>query len=66
MTIQFLTDAKGRKKSVLLNYSDYKNLIEKADELASIRAYDAAKAKKQKFSPADEVFRRIEAKTRRA
>jgi hypothetical protein len=64
MSIQFLTDAKGRKKSVLLNYSEYKDLIEKADELACIKAYDAAKAKKQKFSPAEEVFRKIEVKSR--
>jgi hypothetical protein len=38
MTVQFLTDAKGKKKSVLLNYGDFQKLIEKADELACIKA----------------------------
>lgn len=64
MAIQFFIDAQGRKKSVLLDYSDYQKLIEKADELATIRAYDAARAKNRKFSSADEVFKRIEVKKR--
>ncbi len=64
MTIQFLTDSKGRRKSVVLKYSDYQNLVEKADELATIKAYDTARAKKQKFSPAHEVFSRIESKAK--
>ena len=62
MAIQFVIDSKGRKKSVLLNYSDYQDLLEKADELACIKAYDNAKSKKQKFSSAEEVFRRIDLK----
>lgn len=62
MAIQFVVDSKGRKKSVLLTYSDYTDLLEKADELACIKAYDNAKSKKQKLSPADEVFRRLELK----
>jgi hypothetical protein len=64
MAIQFFIDSKGRRKSVLLTYSDYQKLLEKADELATIKAYDKAKSRRQKFSPADEVFRRIESKAK--
>jgi phage anti-repressor protein len=60
MTVQIFTDTKGRKKSVLLNYNDYQMLLEKADELACIQAYDKAKSTKQKFSTAKDVFARIE------
>jgi len=59
MTVQFLTDAKGKKKSVLLNYGDFQKLIEKTDELACIKAYDMAKGKQQKFSPEKAFFQRI-------
>ena len=60
MTVQIFTDTKGRKKTVLLTYADYQKLMEKADELACIKAYDHAKSSKQKFSPAKDVFERIE------
>jgi hypothetical protein len=37
----FLTDAKGKRTGVLLDLRIYDRLLESAEELADIRAYDA-------------------------
>jgi len=64
MAINFVVDIKGRKKGILLNYSHYQRLLEKADELTAIKAYYAVKSKKQKYTAAGDVFRKIESKGR--
>jgi len=42
---QFVTDAKGRRVAVLLDLKTYGRLIDAEEELADIRAYDAARPK---------------------
>ena len=42
---QFLTDAKGRRVAVLLDLKTYDRLREAEEDLADIRAYDAARPK---------------------
>ncbi len=59
MLIRFVLDSKGRKRKVMLSYRACLDLIEKAEELNCLKAYDKAKSKKPKFSNAEEVFRRI-------
>jgi len=44
----FITDQKGNKISAVLPIKAYKHLLEELEELADIRAYDKAKAKKEK------------------
>lgn len=43
MSIQYLTDDKGNKTGVVLSMKQYKKLMEDAEELDAIRAYDHAK-----------------------
>lgn len=44
----FITDQKGKKISAVLPIKAYKQLLEELEELEDIRAYDHAKAKKEK------------------
>jgi hypothetical protein len=42
---QFVTDGKGKRVGVLLDLKTYDRLREAEEELADVRAYDAAKPK---------------------
>ena len=42
---QFVTDAGGKRVGVLLDLASYERLREAEEELADIRAYDAARPK---------------------
>ena len=44
-TPQFITDATGKQVGVLLNLKSYRRMREAEEELADIRAYDAARPK---------------------
>ena len=41
---QFVVDDRGRTRAVILDIEQYEKLLEEAEELEAIRAYDAAKA----------------------
>lgn len=47
----FITDEKGKKISAVLPIKQYQLLLEELEELEDIRAYDKAKAKKEKPIP---------------
>jgi len=42
---RFVTDAKGKRVAVLLDVKTYEHLRQAEEELADIRAYDAARRK---------------------
>ncbi len=44
MQEQFVVDQQGKRISVLLNIDTYYRLLHELEELAELRAYDAAKA----------------------
>ena len=46
MQPQFITDTKGKKLSAVLPIKDFEMILEQLDELACIKEYDKAKAKK--------------------
>lgn len=61
MKTQFITDTNGKKVSAILPIKEYEMLLEQLDELACIKAYDKAKAKKNpQFVPLKEAIRQIE------
>jgi len=62
MKNQFVTDDQGQKVAVILPMKDYEKMMEELDEYACIKAYDKAKARKQEFIPAAEMFNAIEQK----
>lgn len=54
MGARYITDEDGTRQGVLLDIEDYERLLEAAEELADIAAYDEAKAR-EKRSEADYV-----------
>ena len=59
-TTKFIKNKKGQKVSVVLDIREYEKLIEDAEELEAIRAYDSAKEAGGIPIPYEQVLRRIE------
>jgi PHD/YefM family antitoxin component YafN of YafNO toxin-antitoxin module len=57
---QFVVDDSGKKKAVILDIAEYQKLIEEAEELEAIRAYDAAKAAGDEAIPFEQAVTEIE------
>ena len=57
MAPQIITDKKGRKTGVILSIKDYEKLLNESEELAAVKAYDKAKAKKQTCIPLREAIK---------
>ncbi len=59
-TLQYVTDTKGKKLSVVLSIKDYQKIMEELEELDD-RLYDEAMAGKEKSMPVEKAFKLIEA-----
>jgi len=57
---QFVVDDSGEKKAVILDITEYQKLLEEAEELEAIRAYDAAKAGGDDAIPFEQAVTEIE------
>jgi hypothetical protein len=57
---QFVVDDSGKKKAVILEITEYQKLLEEAEELEAIRAYDAAKAPGDEAIPFEQAVEEIE------
>ena len=57
---QFVVDETGNKTAVLLDIDRYSELIEAAEELEAIRAYDEAKASNDEALPFAQAVKEIE------
>lgn len=57
---RYVVDEDGRRIGVILDIEEYRKLLEEAEELESIRAYDAAKASGDQAIPFDEAIHEIE------
>jgi len=57
---RYVVDKKGKPVSVLLDIRAYRKMLEELEELAAIRAYDAAKASGDKAIPFDKAITEIE------
>lgn len=57
---RYVVDGKGKRVAVLLDVSEYQEILEKLEELESIRAYDTAKKSKDKAIPFEQAVREIE------
>lgn len=61
MQTQFITDTKGKKISAVLPIREYEMILEQLDELACIKEFDKAKAKKNpQFISIKEAFKQAE------
>jgi hypothetical protein len=57
---RFLVDEEGRKLGVVLDIAEYKEMLEDLEELASIRAYDAAKSSGDEAVPFEQALQEIQ------
>jgi hypothetical protein len=57
---RFAVDDSGEKTAVILDITEYEKLIEEAEELEAIRAYDAAKAAGDEAIPFEQAITEIE------
>ena len=57
---KYLTDERGEKISVVLDIAEYQKLMDDAEELEAIRAYDAAKASDETSIPFEQATKEIE------
>ncbi len=55
---QFITDKKGRKISVVISLSQYKQILEDLEELHDIQLYDEVVARKEKTIPFNQYLQR--------
>lgn len=56
----FVVDDNGKKTAVLLDIEEYEKLIDTAEELEAIRAYDAYKAIDDEAIPIEQAVSEIE------
>lgn len=61
-SLQYITDNKGNKVSVVLPIKDYERMVEELEEFEDIRLYDEAMAANEPSIPIDQAFEMIEAK----
>ena len=64
--MQYVTDDHGKKVAVIVPIKNFEKIMDELDELECIKAYDKAKARKQEFIPAADVFKSIEQKRKHA
>ena len=57
---RFITDQSGKRVAVILDLDDYEQLLEAAEELEDIRAFDEAKASDDEVIPFEQAIREIE------
>ena len=57
---QFVVDDSGQRTAVILDVEEYEKLIEEAEELEAVRAYDAAKAACDEAIPFEQAVLEIE------
>jgi hypothetical protein len=62
MRTQYITDVDGKKVSVVLPVCDFEKILEDLEELADIKAYDRAKARKSDPVPFEQAVKEIEQK----
>jgi hypothetical protein len=57
---QYVVDVQGNRVSVLLSMEEYRALLDAAEELEAIKAYDAAKAADDEVIPFEQAIAEIE------
>ena len=57
---QFVVDDSGQRRAIILDIEQYEKLVEEAEELEAIRAYDVAKAATDEAIPFEQAVTEIE------
>lgn len=62
ITEQIITDNKGKAIAVQLPVTQYKKLLELAEEMEAIKAYDKAMKRRHNFIPFGQAVKELKAK----
>ncbi len=62
ITEQIVTDKKGKAIAIQVPVKQYKKLLELAEEMEDIKAYDKAMKRKHDFIPFDKAVNELKAK----
>jgi hypothetical protein len=65
ITEQIITDKKGKAIAVQLPVNQYKKLLELAEEMEEIKAYDRAMKRTHAFIPFDQAVNELKAKRKK-
>ncbi len=65
ITEQIVTNKNGKAIAVQIPVNQYKKLLELAEEMEDIKAYDKAVNRKHKFIPFDEAVKELKAKRKK-
>ena len=57
----YITDAQGKRISVVLSLRQWQHVLEKLEELEDIRQYDQVKARQEPTMPLDEYLKKTQA-----
>jgi len=57
---QYITDAEGKKLSVILPINEFEALVESLEDLDDVQLFDAAKANPEEAIDIDDAFKLIE------
>ena len=60
---RYITDDSGNRIEVVININEYYRLLEAAEEIEELRAYDAAKASGDEAIPFEQALQEIEQQT---
>jgi hypothetical protein len=56
----FITDSNGKRISAIVPIKKYQQLLEEAEDLADIKAYDKAMRRKHEFIPLEQALKELE------
>jgi hypothetical protein len=59
---RYVIDETGKRIEVMIQIEEYRRLLDAAEELESLRAYDAAKASQDEAIPFEQAINEIEQK----
>jgi hypothetical protein len=65
ITEQIVTDKKGKAVAVQIPVNQYKKLLELAEEMENIKAYDKAVKRKHDFIPFNTAVKELKAKRKK-
>ncbi len=63
---QFITNKKGKRLSVVLSIKEYEQMLADLEELQDIRLYDQAKRSKDSAIPAEDAFKALDTRRKKA
>ncbi len=63
---RYLVDKQGKRVAIVLDLTEYRKMLDQIEELEDLRAYDAAKAAKERPIPLEQAVAQMERRRTRS